>query len=225
MRGTKETTLPNFFIIGMPRSATTSFWQYLKKHDEVFMTSEKEPGYYSGRMNFEDYLKLFKDYNGQKIVGDASVDYIASKEAYDRIKKLKCKILIIRRDRKSFIKSYSLLGEKLGISINPNRIYNKMVGFIPRWKALNTLVLEYKDIKRDTEREYKKVLKFLGIRSHSPEFKIYHPSMIVRSRFYFNIRKLFRKFEFMKFVWRKLFPLKVRKFLSEINYKKLNKIH
>ena len=35
-------TLPNFLIIGAPRSGTTSLYHYLKAHPQVFMSKQKE---------------------------------------------------------------------------------------------------------------------------------------------------------------------------------------
>ena len=37
---------PNFFIVGMARAATTSLWNYLRKHPDVFMSRLKEPNYF-----------------------------------------------------------------------------------------------------------------------------------------------------------------------------------
>jgi hypothetical protein len=37
---------PNFFIIGAPRSGTTSLYSYLNQHPEIEMSSQKEAGYF-----------------------------------------------------------------------------------------------------------------------------------------------------------------------------------
>ena len=39
--------LPNFFIVGPPRSGTTSLWEYLKIIPGVFMSPVKEPNYFN----------------------------------------------------------------------------------------------------------------------------------------------------------------------------------
>src|SRR5262245_13866340 len=38
--------LPNFFVIGAPRSGTTSLYEYLKVHPEIFMSPVKEPDFF-----------------------------------------------------------------------------------------------------------------------------------------------------------------------------------
>jgi hypothetical protein len=42
----EDIKLPNLFIVGAPRSGTTSLYNYLKQHPEVFMSPAKEPHYF-----------------------------------------------------------------------------------------------------------------------------------------------------------------------------------
>lgn len=39
--------LPNFFVIGAPRSGTTSLYEYLHAHPDVFMSTTKEPDFFA----------------------------------------------------------------------------------------------------------------------------------------------------------------------------------
>jgi hypothetical protein len=39
--------LPNFFVIGAPRSGTTSLYEYLNAHPDVYMSPKKEPDFFS----------------------------------------------------------------------------------------------------------------------------------------------------------------------------------
>ena len=39
--------LPNFFVIGAPRSGTTSVYEYLNAHPDVFMSTTKEPDFFA----------------------------------------------------------------------------------------------------------------------------------------------------------------------------------
>ena len=63
---------PNFFIVGAPRSGTTSLYNYLKTVPEVFMSPVKEPGYFIPNdfrgFTEESYLQLFKDVKDEKIL-------------------------------------------------------------------------------------------------------------------------------------------------------------
>jgi Sulfotransferase domain len=82
---------PNFFIVGAAKSGTTSLYQYLRQHPDIYMPAElgwKEPSYYCdtyGVANYEFYLSLFKDANTQKRIGEASTAYLSSPESARRI--------------------------------------------------------------------------------------------------------------------------------------------
>ena len=43
------TRWPNLFLIGPPRAGTTSLWQYLGGHPEIYMSPMKEPQYFNDR--------------------------------------------------------------------------------------------------------------------------------------------------------------------------------
>lgn len=83
---------PDLFIIGAPKSGTSSLYEYLAGHPEVFMSAVKEPGYFSPdvpspRRRFtygEDeakYLALFEDASNAKRIGEASTYYLFSRRA------------------------------------------------------------------------------------------------------------------------------------------------
>ncbi len=93
-------TLPNFFIIGAPRSGTTSLYHYLRHHPDVYMSPKKEPSFYflegvadklkgNGTRGWlktcattrKAYLALFEDVTTEKAVGEASVVYLSSEKA------------------------------------------------------------------------------------------------------------------------------------------------
>ena len=48
------TPTPNLFIIGAPKSGTTSLYEYLKGHPEIFMSVVKEPCYFSRDLALDD---------------------------------------------------------------------------------------------------------------------------------------------------------------------------
>lgn len=82
---------PNLFIIGAPKSGTTSLYEYLRGHPDVFMSPMKEPFYFSPDVvsgprrrqmrHGEDesaYLELFAEAGHQRWVGEASTGYMVS---------------------------------------------------------------------------------------------------------------------------------------------------
>jgi hypothetical protein len=83
--------MPNFFIAGAARCGTTSMWDYLKQHPDIFLPDEfrvKEPSFFCenfGMKSREKYLSLFRNAGDQKLVGEASGPYLTSPEAPARI--------------------------------------------------------------------------------------------------------------------------------------------
>ena len=88
------TRMPDLFIVGAPKSGTTSLYEYLKGHPDVFMSVVKEPCYFSRDLaadksgNFlrydvdrARYLALFEGAGEAKRVGEASTRYLYSKDA------------------------------------------------------------------------------------------------------------------------------------------------
>jgi len=87
-------TLPNLFIVGAPKSGTTSLYEWLRNHPDVYMSPFKEPCYFARDLAWETsgyylrygvdrdrYLALFADANGARRVAEASTRYLYSRDA------------------------------------------------------------------------------------------------------------------------------------------------
>jgi hypothetical protein len=74
-----EGRLPNLFIIGAMKSGTSSLHEYLGEHPDIFMSSLKEPQYFSNKKNYgenrEEYRALFKEAGNAKYAGESSTNY------------------------------------------------------------------------------------------------------------------------------------------------------
>src|SRR5687767_1010670 len=83
---------PNFFIVGAPKCGTTSLYEYIRVHPEVFMPDRKEPAFFCSdfykprRMKEEEYLSLFREAGSAKWIGEASTWYLYSDKAREGIK-------------------------------------------------------------------------------------------------------------------------------------------
>jgi len=96
-----ENKLPNLYIIGAPKSGTTSVAYWLSTHPEIFFYTgglgdvKAEPLYWAFDLkasyrvrSLEDYLRLFSEAKPEhKYIGEASVWYYVSKVALDNIEK------------------------------------------------------------------------------------------------------------------------------------------
>ncbi|MEM9137844.1 MAG: sulfotransferase [Cyanobacteria bacterium P01_F01_bin.42] len=110
--------LPNFLIIGAAKAGTTSLYQYLNQHPEVFLSVPKEPRFfaleghpldYRGPIQiinqksvtrWEDYQALFAQAQGKKAIGEASTLYLYEPKAAERIQHYlgSPKIIVILRN-------------------------------------------------------------------------------------------------------------------------------
>lgn len=100
----------NFFMVGAPRSGTTSLYWHLSSHPDIFMSPVKEPFYFDERARgvvegcvsrSEDYSELFRyAHVNASVIGEASTTYLSSRDALERINKYNrnAKILAILRN-------------------------------------------------------------------------------------------------------------------------------
>ena len=104
---------PNFLIVGAAKSGTTSLFQYLRGHPDVFMPDIKEASYFAGGgiPTEADYLSLFRHAGTKRAVGEASGAYLYLPETAAAIQALlgpAARIVIILRNPIDM--AYSLWG-------------------------------------------------------------------------------------------------------------------
>jgi len=83
---------PNLFLVGQPRSGTTSLDRWLSGQSQVYMSPVKEPNYFAPDLRSANdfnrrasYLKLFDGAHAYPWRGESSVCYLYSSEAAERI--------------------------------------------------------------------------------------------------------------------------------------------
>ncbi len=95
-------TMPNTFVIGAAKSGTTSLYDYLRQHPDVFMSPVKEPCYFAYAENppemagpgdedanresgvvytLEEYQALFSGRTTEDVLGEASPVYLYDEDA------------------------------------------------------------------------------------------------------------------------------------------------
>jgi sulfotransferase family protein len=122
--------VPDFFIVGHAKSGTTALYDMLRRHPQIYMSSNKEPQFFArnpqaapvhARKNsfeqtgrrvetLEDYLSLFAAAGPDQLVGDASTFYLWSRTAPKRIAQAQpgARIIAILREPASFLSSLHL---------------------------------------------------------------------------------------------------------------------
>lgn len=127
-------TRPNFFVIGAERCGTTSVYNYLKAHPDVFMPEVKEPRffsensfthpYYEGRRRSrvkdeQSYLALFDAADGEHAVGEASPTYLYHPETPGRIQAFAPAARFIAMFRHPVERAYSHYMLRVGMGNEP----------------------------------------------------------------------------------------------------------
>lgn len=98
--------LPNFFIIGAPKSGTTALYDAIKQHPGIFMSPVKEPHFFAFKgmppisqgpagsyfnratvWELHKYALLFARASKEQAIGEASTTYLSSPLAAQRIRK------------------------------------------------------------------------------------------------------------------------------------------
>jgi Sulfotransferase domain len=118
------TRRPDFFIIGAPKSGTTSLYDYLADHPDVYEAPVKEPFYFSPdvqgglrrRFNYgtddAKYMALFSEAGDKKRVGEASTRYLVSHVAPGYIREFQpdARVIAMLRNPVDFV--YALHNER-----------------------------------------------------------------------------------------------------------------
>ena len=108
-------TLPNFLIVGVQKAGTTSIYNYLREHPQVYMSSVKETNFLekdwenlppeqqnkNGIVTLEKYSELFAGVKDEIAIGEASPNYLFHYESSAaRIKKYvpNAKLIVVLRN-------------------------------------------------------------------------------------------------------------------------------
>ncbi len=114
--------LPDFFIVGHPKSGTTALYEMLRSHSEIYMPDLKETLFFARELHpglkpegpqpdtLEEYLQLFAPARPDQRAGEASPSYLRSREAAKRIAAVQpdARIIAILREPASFLRSMHL---------------------------------------------------------------------------------------------------------------------
>ncbi len=116
--------LPDFFIVGNPKSGTTALYETLRRHPQIYMPDLKEPWFFANDMRprfdvprsgrapttLDEYLSLFDTARPEQCLGEASSSYLRSHTAAHDIARLQpdARIVAILREPASFLRSLHL---------------------------------------------------------------------------------------------------------------------
>lgn len=111
--------LPNFIVAGFPKCGTSSLYNYLSRHPDVFLPERKESHFFTKEIlngslagpgdedqikfrdqSIDEYKKNYSSYSGEKLVGDVSPSYVSYPSCIPEIKEVlgEVKVIIMVRD-------------------------------------------------------------------------------------------------------------------------------
>jgi hypothetical protein len=112
--------IPDFFIVGQPKSGTTALYEMLKPHPQIFIPDRKEPRFFATELyerdaprpggtpkSLDEYLPWFAEAAPEQRIADASPWYMWSKAAAPGIAQAapNAQIIAIVREPASFLRS------------------------------------------------------------------------------------------------------------------------
>jgi len=123
VRGARQERIPDFFIVGHPKSGTTALYEMLRRHPDIYMPDGKEPWFFATELHdrtpprpggtpktLEEYTSLFDAARPEQRVGEATPLYLWSHTAASRIAEVRpdARIVAILREPASFLHSLHL---------------------------------------------------------------------------------------------------------------------
>ncbi len=116
--------IPDFYVVGHPKSGTTALYEMLRRHPQIFMSELKEPRFFAADLRarfqahgagahpqtIEQYAALFADAAPGQLAGDASPSYLRSRVAAAEIARVRpdARIVAVLREPASFLRSMHL---------------------------------------------------------------------------------------------------------------------
>lgn len=149
--------LPDFIIIGAAKSGTTTLYQYLCRHPQVYMSTPKEPEFFARDERYdrgmEWYASLFSKAQSHQVCGEASTIYTRwpqFPEAAPRISKALPTVKLIYIMRHPVERAYSHYVQRIKNAQNARRQLEVQGSFEQRIKK-ESFFLDSSDYMKQIE--------------------------------------------------------------------------
>ncbi len=182
--------LPTFLVIGAPKCGTTSLSKYLGAHPDVFVTSPKEPMFFTKQWDrgVEWYQSLFADAGSAVARGEGSVGYGTSTlhpEAPERIQSIvpDVKLVYVVREPVQRLQSHWAFTTARGREhraleaairegsryVKPSLYGSNMAVYLEHFPREQLLIICSDDLRTKRAATVGRVLEFIGV---DPEQRI-----------------------------------------------------
>ena len=187
--------LPNFIIIGAGKCGTTSLYNYLNQHPQVYLCPHKEVYFFvpeptrlkfkpwGAVTDFDDYANLFKDASKDSVIGEISTTYYRHAEAAKQIHQTlpDVKIIAILRDpanrafsdyqmhfRKGNEKEdFSTLIYPENRFIKPGFYYSELIPYFEVFRREQIKILLFADLVKNSTTFIEDLFEFIEV---NPQF-------------------------------------------------------
>ena len=225
---------PNVFLIGFPKSGTTSIYKSLATHPQVLAPARKEPGDWKDLSNLngqgtDDYLALFDTNSDVPVAVDGTTRYSLNPLAAKRIKQFSpnSKIIIGIREPLSYLYSMAFQIEKntgvapdlaeilrSGESVWTRLNYVEILeSYFHEFGRENVFVFTYEEVKGNQKALLERLVAFIGLDTQEPVSEIVsNVSMRHRTRLH---KSLYRALVMSRMSTNARLVLKKSKFLKE----------
>jgi hypothetical protein len=183
--------LPDFLIIGAAKSGTSTLYEYLTAHPEIFMSPIKEPCFFDSDVAWDKgldwYRGLFREAAENQLCGEASTNYTRWPQVPDvpqRIAEIMPDVKLIYVLRHPVERAYSHYVHRHTREVYPGepfrRSFEEFVEedpmcldssdyamqidqYLSFFPRDSLLILRLEDLKRDPGPLLRRVLRFLGV--------------------------------------------------------------
>jgi len=115
-------TLPNFIIVGAQKSGTTTLYDILAQHNDIYLSSTKESKFFVDEEKYNRGIEFysneyFSNYNGEKAIGEIDPEYIFFEDVPQRLRydiSSNLKLIFILRNPVARAYSHYLMTYKRG---------------------------------------------------------------------------------------------------------------
>jgi hypothetical protein len=187
----EATRLPNFLVIGVEKGGTTWLYMQLKHHPEIFLPESKEIHFfnkYNSNLVKHDYFQLgikwytdfFKQYQGQRAIGEVTPMYICDPEAPFRIQQTLPNVKLIVLLRNPVHRAYShywmakqknhtkftfreVIQQKEPRFIGRGLYYKQLKVYYALFPPEQIMAIFYEEVFKDPEYWLVQICKFLGV--------------------------------------------------------------
>ncbi len=183
--------LPNFLVIGAEKSGTTWLYHNLYQHPDIYLPLTKETHFFNVKnsnleavdnfqLGWDWYASFFKDWSGEKAIGEVTPMYLCDEKAPARIHAALPEVKIIYLLRNPIERAYShywmalrknhlqgsfadMIAQKEVRVIQRGNYHQQLQKYYDLFPAENILGFEFEAFFSDKAANMRRIAEFIGV--------------------------------------------------------------